>query len=175
MTRFSRTRSSWSRVSSCGTTPRRARIAGPCRATSSPNSSNLPAVGGETQPTMRIVELLPAPLGPRNPKASPRWMSTSIPSTATKSPKRLVRSRARTSTSSGVTIIDRTQDHRRHSNELRLMPGGLGLREVDSAAETKGNDPQRTEDDSQEGHRRDDHPRCDDRDLQDGAEAVAER
>ena len=46
------------------------------------------AVTGETQPTIRIVEDLPAPLGPRNPKASPRRTSTSMPSTATKSPNR---------------------------------------------------------------------------------------
>ena len=31
-----------------------------------------PSVTGETQPTMRIVLDLPAPLGPRKPKASPR-------------------------------------------------------------------------------------------------------
>ena len=47
-----------------------------------------PALGGETQPIMRIVEDLPAPLGPRKPNASPRCTSTSIPSTAVKSPKR---------------------------------------------------------------------------------------
>ena len=32
---------------------------------------SVPAVGGETQPIMRIVELLPAPFGPRKPNASP--------------------------------------------------------------------------------------------------------
>ena len=31
----------------------------------------MPAVTGETQPIMRMVEVLPAPLGPRKPKASP--------------------------------------------------------------------------------------------------------
>jgi hypothetical protein len=39
-------------------------------------------VAGETQPSMRIVEDLPAPLGPRNPKASPRLTWKSIPATA---------------------------------------------------------------------------------------------
>ena len=44
-----------------------------------------PSVTGETQPTMRIVLDLPAPLGPRKPNASPRRTSTSMPSTAVKS------------------------------------------------------------------------------------------
>ena len=46
---------------------------------------------GETQPTMRMVDDFPAPLGPRKPKASPVRTSKSIPSTAVKSPNRLVR------------------------------------------------------------------------------------
>src|SRR3954454_4387765 len=47
---------------------------------------SVPAVGGETQPIMRMVELFPAPFGPRNPNASPRCTSKSTPSTATRSP-----------------------------------------------------------------------------------------
>ena len=43
-----------------------------------------PPVIGETQPIMRMVEDLPAPLGPRNPKTSPRRSSKSTPSTAVK-------------------------------------------------------------------------------------------
>ena len=31
----------------------------------------MPAVTGETQPIIRIVEVLPAPFGPRKPNASP--------------------------------------------------------------------------------------------------------
>ncbi len=50
-----------------------------------------PLVGGDTQPTMRMVEDLPAPLGPRKPNASPRGILKSMPSTAVKSPNRLVR------------------------------------------------------------------------------------
>ena len=49
---------------------------------------------------MRIVELLPAPFGPRKPNASPCWTSKSIASTAVKSPKRLTSPRACTSGSS---------------------------------------------------------------------------
>src|SRR5215210_1536235 len=55
---------------------------------------SVPSLTGETHPIIRIVELLPAPLGPRKPNASPRLTSRSIPSTATRSPKRLTRPRA---------------------------------------------------------------------------------
>src|SRR6201992_3572758 len=58
-----------------------------------------PDVGGETQPSMRMVEDFPAPFGPRKPNASPRKRSKSIPSTAVKLPNRFVKPRARTSTS----------------------------------------------------------------------------
>jgi hypothetical protein len=53
-----------------------------------------PSLIGDTQPIIRIVEVLPAPLGPRNPNDSPGATSKSMASTATKSPKRLVRPRA---------------------------------------------------------------------------------
>src|SRR3954453_9557986 len=53
-----------------------------------------PAVIGETQPIIRIVEVLPAPFGPRKPKDSPGATSKSTASTAVNSPKRLVRPRA---------------------------------------------------------------------------------
>src|SRR6476646_2334406 len=94
MIRFSRTVSSLSSVSCCGTTPRRPRISGPFSTGSRPRIRSVPAVGGETQPIMRIVELLPAPFGPRNPKASPRCTSKSMPSTATMSPNVFTRPRA---------------------------------------------------------------------------------
>jgi hypothetical protein len=92
--RFSRTLSSMSRLSSWGQTPRRARMRGPSRRGSMPRISSTPPVGGETQPIMRMVELLPAPLGPRKPNASPRRTSTSMPSTAVQAPNRLTRPRA---------------------------------------------------------------------------------
>ena len=53
-------------------------------------------MGGETAAIIRIVEDLPAPLGPRKPKASPRCTVTSMPLTASKEPKRLVSPRAST-------------------------------------------------------------------------------
>ncbi len=86
--RFSCTVSSVSSVSSWGTTPMRARIWAPWVAASRPNRRRVPLEAGETQPIMRIVLLLPAPLGPRKPNASPRRTSTSMPATAVKSPKR---------------------------------------------------------------------------------------
>src|SRR4051812_7594604 len=46
----------------------------------------VPPLVGETAPIIRIVDDLPAPFGPRNPKASPRHTSRSIPRTASKSP-----------------------------------------------------------------------------------------
>jgi hypothetical protein len=54
----------------------------------------VPAVIGETQPIIRIVDVLPAPFGPRNPNDSPRATSKSIASTATNSPNFLVSPRA---------------------------------------------------------------------------------
>ena len=37
-----------------------------------PSTASVPPLIGETQPIIRIVEVLPAPLGPRNPNDSPR-------------------------------------------------------------------------------------------------------
>src|SRR6478736_1430919 len=94
MIRFSRTVSSTSRASCWGTTPRRERICGPSRSGSMPITRSVPPLIGETHPIIRIVEVLPAPLGPRNPNDSPAATSKSTASTATNSPKRLVSPRA---------------------------------------------------------------------------------
>ena len=61
-----------------------------------------PAVGRDTAEIMRIVLVLPAPLGPRKPKLSPRSMATSMPLTASKSPKRFTRPRASTTRAARV-------------------------------------------------------------------------
>src|SRR5438477_1861158 len=100
MNRFSCTVNSLSSVSAGGTTPSRPRIAGPSVVGSKPRMRSSPPLAGETHPIIRIVELLPAPFGPRKPNASPCCTSKSIPSTATRSPKRLARPRACTSGSS---------------------------------------------------------------------------
>ncbi len=101
MSRFSATVSSVSSMSSCGTTPSRRRIAGPSVAGSRPRTRRWPAVGGDTAPIMRMVELLPAPLGPRNPNASPLPTRTSIPSTAVNAPNRLTSPRASMTSDTG--------------------------------------------------------------------------
>src|SRR4029077_17536607 len=54
-----------------------------------------PEVTGDTPPIMRIVDVLPAPFGPRKPKASPLATSKSMPSTAVNSPNLFVSWRAR--------------------------------------------------------------------------------
>src|SRR5207245_663866 len=60
MAMLSHTVSSVSRLSSCGTTPRRARMDGPWAAGSMPSTVSSPSDTGETQPIMRMVEVLPA-------------------------------------------------------------------------------------------------------------------
>ena len=62
----------------------------PSRAGSKPMIRKAPPVGFDTQPIIRMVDDLPAPLGPKKPKTSPRSTSKSMPSTAVKSPNRLV-------------------------------------------------------------------------------------
>ena len=57
---------------------------------------------GETHAIIRIVEDLPAPLGPRKPNDSPRATSMSIPSTAVKSPNVLISPLALTIASEGT-------------------------------------------------------------------------
>jgi hypothetical protein len=84
MIRFSRVVSSSSSVSRWGTTPSWARIRDPSRAGSSPTTVRVPDVTGETHAIIRIVEVFPAPLGPRNPNDSPGATSKSMASTAVK-------------------------------------------------------------------------------------------
>src|SRR5712691_1190531 len=69
-------------------------MVGPCKAGSRPKIVSSPEVTGETPPIMRIVDVLPAPFGPRKPNASPLATSKSMPSTASRSPNLLVSWRA---------------------------------------------------------------------------------
>src|ERR1700730_17964703 len=71
-------------------------IASDCVAISRPPTVALPDVGCSRPHSIRMVVDLPAPLGPRNPKISPRLTSRLIWSTATKLPKRFTRSRIST-------------------------------------------------------------------------------
>jgi len=62
-----------------------------------PKMRNSPDVTGDAHPIILIVDVLPAPFGPRKPKASPGRTSKSIPATAVNVSNRLVRERADTS------------------------------------------------------------------------------
>src|SRR4051794_32574330 len=133
MTRLSRTESSVSRVSCCGTTPSRPRIRGPSTAGSSPRIRSSPALTGDTHPTIRIVLVLPAPFGPRKPKLSPVATSKSMPSTAVKSPNFLVSPRAWmsgvgvSSCAMGPRMVPHDPAGFRHVGEpFRHVPGGVG-------------------------------------------------
>src|SRR5690606_28976333 len=97
MSRLFQTVSSVSRLSSWGTTPSRARMSGPSCRGSMPRTRSSPSVTGETQAIIRMVVVLPAPLGPRNPNTSPRCTVKSMPSTTASPPKRLVSALACTS------------------------------------------------------------------------------
>ncbi len=55
---------------------------------------SVPSLTGETAAIIRMVLDLPAPFGPRNPNASPRRTSTSMPRTASKLPNDLRRPEA---------------------------------------------------------------------------------
>ena len=68
-----------------------------------------------------IVVDLPLPLGPRNPKTCPRGTSKLIPSTAVKSPKRLVSPRTEMAAAgSGAVPVEPGDSHRL----LRQPPAG---------------------------------------------------
>ena len=56
------------------------------RRTSIPSTVSSPEVTGETQVIIRMVVVLPAPLGPRKPKHSPARTEKEMPSTAVNVP-----------------------------------------------------------------------------------------
>src|SRR3954452_18299092 len=74
------------------------------RATSWPRTCATPRPIGRSVVRMRIVVVLPAPLGPSSPNISPCWTSRSTPSTARCSPNANTRSSQRTA---GVASITR--------------------------------------------------------------------
>src|ERR1700729_809588 len=67
----------------------RERMRGPSLAGSIPNTRRVPPLSGLMHEIIRMVDVLPAPFGPRKPNDSPLAMLKSTASTATKSPKRL--------------------------------------------------------------------------------------
>src|ERR1700678_2924128 len=62
-----------------------------CSCTSKPATLALPSVGGRKQVRIRMVVVLPAPLGPRKPTICPLSTSKEMLSTATVRAYRLVR------------------------------------------------------------------------------------
>ena len=66
---------------------------GRSRAAGLPGIVASPSVGSASPSTTRIVVVLPAPLGPRNPVTRPRGTANDNPSTAVTSPNRFVRPR----------------------------------------------------------------------------------
>ena len=80
--RFSRPVERASIATDCMAKPTRRRISAGCCTTSRPATEARPAVSGMRVARIRIVVVLPAPFGPRNPKNSPTATATSIPSSA---------------------------------------------------------------------------------------------
>ena len=66
-----------------------------------PSTRRVPPLSGDMHEIIRMVDVLPAPLGPRKPKDSPRAMAKSTESTATNVPKRFCRPSAHTNGWSG--------------------------------------------------------------------------
>ena len=98
MTRFSRTVSSVSSVSCCGTTPIRARICRSVRPRVHAEDAQLAGASAATRSRSSASRSsCRRRSGPRKPNASPGATSKSMPSTAVNVPNRFVRPRARIS------------------------------------------------------------------------------
>src|SRR5947199_1060982 len=100
----------------------------PSRRGSMPRTVSSPSVMGETQPIMRMVELLPAPFGPRKPNDSPRWTSKSMLSTAVSVPNCFTRPRAWIN---GVPALTRCT----LAGNVFLLPGGGALERLGELCE----------------------------------------
>src|SRR5438045_94496 len=87
---------------------------------SRPAMRSAPALGGKTPARIRIVVVLPAPLGPRKPTISPAATSKEMPRSASTAPKDLVSSR--TAMAAGGMRIRYTA--RRWSSNLAQQLGG---------------------------------------------------
>ncbi len=84
--RFSRAVSWTSSDGSWKTSPMRERIPSGSRLTSSPAIDAVPDVGLSSVQSTEMVVDLPAPLGPRKPKISPRFTRRLMPRTASTAP-----------------------------------------------------------------------------------------
>src|SRR5918999_465931 len=92
--RLSCTDTSTSRLSSCGTTPIRARASLDCAGSSWSSTRISPSSAIAWPVSSRMVVDLPAPLGPSRPRQIPPGTSRSRPSTAVIDPKRLTTPRS---------------------------------------------------------------------------------
>src|SRR5436190_15434271 len=95
-----------------------------CFVTSKPTTDAWPPVGGKSVVRILMIVLLPAPLGPSNPKTSPRLTEKLTRSTAIFSPKRFTRST--TSIIAGdcsITLFLPSSELDHHSGEW--LPGAL--------------------------------------------------
>src|SRR6478735_7603138 len=88
-----------------------------------PRTLAVPLVGARKQVKMRIVVLLPAPFGPKNPTTSPFSTSKLILSSARTDPKRFVRSLAWIITSA-VISFPRSRTRRALTDLLAWPPPG---------------------------------------------------
>src|SRR3954468_21702891 len=113
--RFCSTASVMSRLSSCGTTPHSARATFDCRGSVYPSTSSSPSSAIACAVSIRIVVLLPAPLGPSSPTHVPTGTSRSRPSTAVIGPKRLTTPRRR---------MARSLTPSQYSRQARAETGG---------------------------------------------------
>ena len=86
MRRFSRPVRFSSTAANCPASPMLARTASGSRVTSRPSTRAVPPSGGMIVVRMRTAVVLPAPLGPRSPKAVPASTARSMPSRATTLP-----------------------------------------------------------------------------------------
>src|ERR1700682_301184 len=94
-----------------------------CFDTSNPLTDALPEVGSRNPHRMRMVVDLPAPLGPRKPKISPRRTARLTWSTAVNVPKRFTKSRI--STALSVSICCSRAAHQRDEDVLERRGDSL--------------------------------------------------
>src|SRR3954447_17318203 len=113
--RFCSTVSVMSRLSSCGTTPHSARATFDCPGSVYPSTSISPSSAIACAVSIRIVVLLPAPLGPSRPTHVPTGTSRSRPATAVIGPKRFTTPRRR---------MARSLTPSQYSREARAETGG---------------------------------------------------
>ena len=123
---FSSAVSSSSRLWSWKTIPIALRTPSWSLVTSIPMTVAVPEVGSSMVESIESVVVLPAPFGPRRPKISPCSISKLIRSTATRSPKRRVRSAAWIAVvMSDHIFFSLSRQCSRIAPTLRSFPGGM--------------------------------------------------